>query len=406
MSELNLQTQNIQAVDLETKSQLAKVKKLITANNADSFALAVELVGTLGLDNEATWLSLLAKSRIAQLVKLADSRVTNLLLEIAGTGRLIGKTIFGLLPVGGWLTSLSLDGLTSLSARAAQALSQHEGELYLNGLTSLSDAVAQALAKHKGARLSLDGLTSLSDAVAQALGQHNGGSLCFGGLKSLSDSVAQKLAKYNGQLSLNGLASLSNAAALALSQHKGGLNLLSLTSLNDSLGHVELAKMLARGKSALWFRYLTSLSDGAAQALGQHKEGLLLDALTSLSEGAAQALVQHKRQLSLRGLTSLSDGAAEALSQHKGNLGLSAEAARGVERVRRRLTGARLFEFEEGGSSKFWDTQLRGTRLVTRFGGIGSTGQEKVKTFPDAAAAAKEQAKLIKEKTGKGYQEF
>ena len=382
MSELNLKKKNAQAVDIGTKSQLAKVKKLITTNNADSFVLAVELVRTLGLDNEATWLSLLAKSRIDQLVKLADSRVTNLLLEIAGTGRLIGKTILGLLPVGGWLTSLSLDGLTSLSARAAQALSQHEGELYLNGLTSLSDAVAQALAKHKGARLSLDGLTSLSDAVAQALGQHNGGSLCFGGLKSLSDSVAQKLAKYNGQLSLNGLASLSNAAALALSQHKGGLNLLSLTSLNDSLGHVELAKMMARGKSALWFRHLTSLSDGAAQALGQHKGDLYLNRLKSLS-----------------------DGAAESLSQHKGNLGLSGEAARGVERVRRRLTGARLFEFEEGGSSKFWDTQLRGAQLVTRFGGIGTTGQEKVKTFPDAAAAAKEQAKLIKEKTGKGYQE-
>ena len=105
-------------------------------------------------------------------------------------------------------------------------------------------------------------------------------------------------------------------------------------------------------------------------------------------------------------MNKLRDGAAEALSQHKRNLGLSAEAARGVERVRRRLTGARLFEFEGAGSSKFWDTELRGAERVTRFGSIGTTGQEKVKTFPDAAAAAKEQAKLIKEKAGKGYQEF
>jgi len=104
-------------------------------------------------------------------------------------------------------------------------------------------------------------------------------------------------------------------------------------------------------------------------------------------------------------LNKLRDGAAEALSQHKRNLGLSAEAARGVERVRRRLTGARLFEFEGAGSSKFWDTELRGAERVTRFGSIGTTGQEKVKTFPDAAAAAKEQTKIIKEKTGKGYQE-
>ena len=166
MSELNLKTQNIQAVDLETQSQLAKVKKLITANNADSFALAVELVRTLGLDNEATWLALLAKSRIAQLVKLADSRVTNLLVEIALTGRLIGESILG--DNGDrWL-----NGLTSLSDGAAQALSQHKGGLLgLNGLTSLSDGAAHALSQHKG-DLRLDGLTSLSYAAAQALSQH------------------------------------------------------------------------------------------------------------------------------------------------------------------------------------------------------------------------------------------
>ena len=161
-----MKTQNIQAVDLETKSQLAKVKKLITANNADSFALAVELVRTLGLDNEATWLALLAKSRIAQLVKLADSRVTNLLVEIALTGRLIGESILG--DNGDrWL-----NGLTSLSDGAAQALSQHKGGLLgLNGLTSLSDGAAHALSQHKG-DLRLDGLTSLSYAAAQALSQH------------------------------------------------------------------------------------------------------------------------------------------------------------------------------------------------------------------------------------------
>lgn len=94
------------------------------------------------------------------------------------------------------------------------------------------------------------------------------------------------------------------------------------------------------------------------------------------------------------------------MSQYKGDLRLFAEAARGIERVRRRLTGARLFEFEGDGSSNFWATEMCGAELVTRFGGIGTTGQEKVKTFSDAAAAAKEQAKLIKQKTGKGYQEF
>jgi predicted DNA-binding WGR domain protein len=270
MSELNLQTKNTQALDIETKSQLAKVKKFITANNADSFALAVELVRTLGLYSETTWLSLLAKSRIAKLVKLADSRVTNLLVEIAVTGRLIGKLIL-----------------------------DHNGVHWLNGLTSLS----------------------------------------------------------------------------------------------DSPGYFALAKKLAaESPRPLYLNGLTSLCNGAAQVLSQHKTSFLLNYKTG--------------PLYLNGLTSLSDEAAQALSQHKGYLSLSTEAKRGVGRVRRRLTGARLFEFEGGGSSKFWDTELRGAELVTRFGSIGTTGKEKVKTFPDAAAAAKEQAKLIKEKAGKGYQEF
>jgi hypothetical protein len=113
---------NEKKLDAGSKKPLAKVKKLITANNADSFALAVELVRTLELDNEATWLKLLSKSRVVQLVKLQDNRVTNLLLEIAVTS----------------------------NPFSAQALAQHKGDLDLRGLTSLSETAAQALAQHKG----------------------------------------------------------------------------------------------------------------------------------------------------------------------------------------------------------------------------------------------------------------
>ena len=448
MSELNLKTQNIQAVDLETKSQLAKVKKLITANNADSFALAVELVRTLGLDNEATWLSLLAKSRIAQLVKLADSRVTNLLLEIAGAGKGIRIIIFGNLH--GRRGGFDLSGLTSLSDAAAQALAQHEGCLELSGLMSLSDAAAQALAEHKE-NLWLSGLTSLSDAAAQALAKHNG-FLDLRGLTSLSDAVAQALAKHEGMLELGGLKSLSDAAAQALGQHEEPLKLSGLTSLSDSA-----AQALAKHNGFLQLSGLKSLSDAAAQALGQH-EGTLQLGLSSLSDAAAQALARHEgdlelndleglsdaaaqalamhngflelrgltslsdspghvalaqklarceRWLALDGLTSLSDAAAQMLAQRKGGLYLGGFSS-GVEKIgraRRRLTGARLFESEDSDSSKFWDTELRGAELVVRFGRLGTDGQEKIKAFPDAAVAATEQANLIEEKLGKGYKE-
>ena len=66
---------------------------------------------------------------------------------------------------------------------------------------------------------------------------------------------------------------------------------------------------------------------------------------------------------------------------------------------------ARRYEYVDGGSSKFWETELRGSELITRFGRLGTDGQEKIKALPDAATAAKEQAKLIKEKLRKGYQE-
>jgi predicted DNA-binding WGR domain protein len=279
-------------------------------------------------------------SRKAKLLVNVDQRNFEVLLQ----------TLKPLLPSLKITESLDLDGLTSLSDGAAQALAQHEGNLSLDGLTSLSDAAAQALAQHEG-HLSLDGLTSLSDAAAQALAQHE------------------------GNLSLDGL---------------------------------------------------TSLSDGAAQALAQHKGDLDLSGLTSLSDGAAQALAQHKGRLELNGLTSLSDAAVQALAQHKGELRLSGGISRKVTLARKRAAAkppqvkarvtmagkapasggsVRRLEYEGGGSAKFWESEVRDSELVVRFGRLGTDGQEKIKAFPDAAAAAKEQAKLIKEKLGKGYKE-
>lgn len=61
------------------------------------------------------------------------------------------------------------------------------------------------------------------------------------------------------------------------------------------------------------------------------------------------------------------------------------------------------YELIEGTSSKFWEVAVKGSDLVVCFGRIGTAGQSKTKNFDDAAAAAKERDKLVKEKTGKGY---
>ncbi|HQC79478.1 MAG TPA: DUF4132 domain-containing protein [Accumulibacter sp.] len=61
------------------------------------------------------------------------------------------------------------------------------------------------------------------------------------------------------------------------------------------------------------------------------------------------------------------------------------------------------YEFSEGGSDKFWEVAVDGETLTVRYGRIGTQGQRKDKTFASAEAAEKEKARLIKEKTGKGY---
>jgi DNA ligase-1 len=70
------------------------------------------------------------------------------------------------------------------------------------------------------------------------------------------------------------------------------------------------------------------------------------------------------------------------------------------------VAGARrYFEFVGGGSGKFWEVRADGCDVTTRWGKIGTTGQEKTKTFATEEKARTEYDKLLAEKTGKGYVE-
>jgi len=66
---------------------------------------------------------------------------------------------------------------------------------------------------------------------------------------------------------------------------------------------------------------------------------------------------------------------------------------------------ARRFEFEEGGSSKFWEVSVDGSDMTVTYGRIGTAGQTKTKSFATNEAAQKEADKLVLEKTKKGYAE-
>jgi DNA ligase-1 len=69
------------------------------------------------------------------------------------------------------------------------------------------------------------------------------------------------------------------------------------------------------------------------------------------------------------------------------------------------LSGKRYFEFCEDGSHKFWEISVSGAALTTRWGKVGTDGQCKTKDFVSDEKAEAEAAKLIAEKTKKGYQE-
>ena len=65
----------------------------------------------------------------------------------------------------------------------------------------------------------------------------------------------------------------------------------------------------------------------------------------------------------------------------------------------------RYFEFVEGTSSKFWEVWIENSEVRTRYGKIGAAGQTTVKDEGSADGAQKLHDKLMREKTGKGYQE-
>lgn len=65
----------------------------------------------------------------------------------------------------------------------------------------------------------------------------------------------------------------------------------------------------------------------------------------------------------------------------------------------------RRFELVEGSSSKFWEIALDGASYTVTYGRIGGSGVSKTTETASAEEAAADVAKLIREKTKKGYTE-
>jgi hypothetical protein len=149
---------------------------------------------------------------------------------------------------------LLLDGLTTLSDDAAQALARRNAwVLILDGLTTLSPAAAQALASRAGkedtsvSNLSLRGLTALPADAVQTLPQRPGRTEFLGGLARLDVETARVLAaadKWDGRLpSLTAFDSADSAAiATALAARKGPLSLPNLAKISPRTLSALIAK--------------------------------------------------------------------------------------------------------------------------------------------------------------------
>jgi len=65
--------------------------------------------------------------------------------------------------------------------------------------------------------------------------------------------------------------------------------------------------------------------------------------------------------------------------------------------------GVQYFESDSKSGGKFWEVRQDGAEVYTRYGKIGAAGATTVKNLGSVDKATKEVAKLIRQKTGKGY---
>ena len=63
----------------------------------------------------------------------------------------------------------------------------------------------------------------------------------------------------------------------------------------------------------------------------------------------------------------------------------------------------RLVLREESGE-KFWEAATDGNKIIVRLGKTGARGQIQMRTFADEETARNELGRLLKEKSGDGYQ--
>jgi hypothetical protein len=264
---------------------------------------------------------------------------------------------------------VAFHGLTALTDKAAEALSQFKGNISFypysstsscewdSWLKTLSTRAAVALSKHKGGLLQFCSTSIvLEPAAAAALLSHP----CFdatpwikgylkrrtkpkSGSKStlpnngrntgpalrkrrsvskgkiLTKQIAEEFLNNTDSIDLSDFASIEDDAAQVLAQHKGELRLKGLKMLNDAVAH-----SLAKHEGTLLLKSVTSLSDPAVEALAQHKGEIWFDwARSLLTKQVAEEFLKDNQSVDLTFFAFIENAAAQTVAQHKGELRLN-----------------------------------------------------------------------------------
>lgn len=223
---------------------------------------------------------------------------------------------------------LEFNALDNPSVEAIKALAEHGSGLSFPKITELTPAIAKGLAGYQGPKLSLGGLATLTAEAAQALAEFDGyyndkkgkqkGVLMLNGVKELPPEAAGAIAKCKTNIQLSGLTSLTS---IPLAQKLGSLSDLRLTSLHRISDEVARALFMSpqAPKNTMMYLGLKELSVEAAKALGER--GRKLDGhwqfqqLEELPDEVAEAL-SARAAIRCMKVTKLSDRAAKALNQY------------------------------------------------------------------------------------------
>jgi len=274
-------------------------------------------------------------------------------------------------PHPGYNGCLNLNGLVTISERAAKALSEHKHALFLNGLVSIDVALAKALSKRAGG-LSLNGIREIDVETARALSfSYNGinPTLVLSGLRKISVEVAHELARTDGLLILNGLDTVSEDVARALSKnrsftpHIGGcaflqhsMSLTGLAEISDTVAEIwsthrgeifldglkstslTCAKFLAmnhRIHTKLALRSMVPIQIGINEANHylRSPESIDFSQATHVSVDAAEILSGHEELFNLDGITSLLEEAAKARARGAFFIGVDLSSGARAERI-------------------------------------------------------------------------